>query len=314
MNKNIFLFPGQSSWHEAMFDELRLLDHRLTEDILQTAASILGFSIEPSREKNVGRNLAIQTSIFTANHIYLELLKNTGVKAQASAGLSLGEYSHLLHIGAISFEQGLLLVKKRGEIYEAAPPGAMAALYPITENELLPLIAELNERKKCIAISNYNSPSQFVVAGKRDAVDEIINLADEHYFCNGVVIEPYIAMHSFLFQPVSAQFRAVLNKVERSQPVIPYIPNVEGAPLTEVTPGTLSDCLARHVSEPVQWSKTIEHFYQEDPETRFIEVGPKTVVHDLLTPKWRRFKRYATASRTENTVSHFNEVVNELRY
>ena len=91
----------------------------------------------------------------------------------ASIGLSLGEYNHLLHIGALAFEDALRLVAARGAAYDQGPLGAMAAVFPVDEAAVLDAIERLAP-VGIVEIANFNSPSQFVLAGDRAAVDAVL--------------------------------------------------------------------------------------------------------------------------------------------
>lgn len=136
----VFVFPGQSSRAAGMLagkDAARLIDR---------ACEVLGFDLHGrigfDAPAQPATNLDVQLGVFLANHLHFERAAEAGLAASYSLGLSLGEYNHLVHIGALSFEDAVRVLDARGRIYDydEGPRGAMVAVFPLPLSELCPLI------------------------------------------------------------------------------------------------------------------------------------------------------------------------------
>ncbi len=281
----IFLFPGQSSRDEAMFARL----DRCAPGAGKEARAQVEAVTEKSFDGAFASNLDIQAAVFELNLAYLRLARAAGLEADASAGLSLGEYSHLVDIGALSDIEGRDLVAERGRCYDAGPDGAMAALHPIelvqVEN-LVRLVCEELDDTDAVAISNINTPSQCVVAGRRDAIIRVLELADEIHYVLGNIIEPRIPMHVKRFRPVAAALRPRLERASWQPLRREYWPNVTARAIAAPQPDQIVDHLVRHVYEPVQWRATIEAFCAGFGDPVFVEVGPRQVLSKMIGKRW----------------------------
>jgi len=135
----VFMFPGQSSRYPGMLEKLVEL-HPDNADTVARASEALGRDLRAQyAEGNAeafARNRDIQIGVFLANHLFLRTLQREGIDADYSLGLSLGEWNHLVHIGALPFDQALLAVEQRGLAYDAGPRGMMASVFPISAEEL----------------------------------------------------------------------------------------------------------------------------------------------------------------------------------
>lgn len=281
----IFLFPGQSSRDEAMFARL----DRCAPGAGDAAKARVEATTEKSFDGAFASNLDIQAAVFELNVAYLCLARAAGLEADASAGLSLGEYSHLVDIGALSDSEGRDLVAERGRCYDAGPDGAMAALHPIElmqAESLVHRVCEELDDADAVAISNINSPSQCVVAGRRDAVTRVLELADDIHCVLGSIIEPRIPMHVRRFMPVAAALRPRLERVRWRSPRRDYWPNVEARAIAAPAPDQIADHLARHVYERVQWRATIDALCANFGDPVFVEVGPRQVLSKMMGRRW----------------------------
>jgi [acyl-carrier-protein] S-malonyltransferase len=225
----IFMYPGQSSRYPTCIEKLLAYDP-LPKRILEQAADVLHKDLRREFSSNnadiFACNQSIQVGVFLANFIYGQILKRAGVVAAATLGQSLGEYNHLLEIGLLTFEAALRLVASRGALYDGGPAGVMAAVGPI---EVEPLDAVLRTIDGPVTISNFNSPNQQVIGGRRVPVEAALALLETEHFVQGTVIEPNIAMHTPLFAEVGRRFRPVLEAVEWGSASKPYLPNVTAA-------------------------------------------------------------------------------------
>jgi [acyl-carrier-protein] S-malonyltransferase len=280
----VLLFGGQSSRDAFMFDRLEAVDPRLG-----AAARARAERHAQGDPTDFSSNRTIQVAVLAAVLGWRELLAERGLTSTASAGLSLGEYAHLVDIGALDAEDALALVARRGELYDAGPAGCMAAILPTPWEELAPLVervAAAHGGPEALAPAVFNSPTQTVVGGDAAAVEALIAAADEELYARGILIEARIPMHTPRFAPVAPAFRSVLERTRwASAPRAHYWPNVT-ATATAATPATVVDHLTRHVLEPVLWRDTVDRLIARYPDAVFVEPGPGTVIRDLMARRW----------------------------
>jgi len=307
MKTVVFMFPGQSSRYPEMFE--RLLARPEAAAVVAEASEALGRDLRAHyRHENTqqfDRNRDVQVGVFVANHAYLQVLARFGVTAQYSLGMSLGEYNHLVHIGALGFADAVRLVDDRGKAYDQGPLGQMVAVFPFPLEELEPIV-ERARAKGRIEIANYNSPTQNVIAGDKDALDAAIAELEEQG-CECVLIEPKIPMHAPMFKPVADGLRARLEGAAWKRPTLPYLPNVLGAFEPEATPARVAELLGRHVWQPVLWRKSIDMLTAAHAGATFIEVGPRAVLYNLLSRSWHKNPKHRTDGHDDTALAALAE-------
>lgn len=312
--KLVFMFPGQSSLYPTMLEKLTGL-HDDNARLLQAASDALGRDLaahyRADNEEIFSRNQDIQIGVFLANHMFLQILQAEGVEAELSLGLSLGEYNHLLHIGALDFGTAIKLVEQRGIAYDQGPRGAMASIFPIELAELQEVV-DRTASFGVLEIVNLNSPRQQVLSGERKALDEALRILDEDHYCNATIIEKDVPMHCSIFKPAGDALRAALQQVDFAKPRLPYFPNRLGSIVDEPDQNTFVDLLSSHVYHPVLWRKSIDHIVETWPESVFVELGPKSVLYNLLDRKWHKVPKYRCDS-LEDTAEHLKELTVELQ-
>ncbi|PRQ08010.1 ACP S-malonyltransferase [Enhygromyxa salina] len=310
----VFMFPGQSSRYPGMLD--RLVDlHRPNANLLAWASDLLGRDLAAQYHVDAGeaafaRNVDVQVGVFLANHMFLATLEAAGIEAELSLGLSLGEWNHLVHIGAVSFESALRAVELRGRCYDEGPRGWMAAIQPISDEDLAAVVSSA-AKLGVLEVVNLNSPQQHVVAGERAAVEAAVEHAEDEFYAQPQIIERNVPMHSSLFRVVGERFREHLDQLEFAAPRLPYLPNRLGQLLHNPSRAQLIDLLSTHVHEPVLWRRSLDHIVSHHPDAVFVEVGPMSVLHNLMHRKWLRNRKFRTDSR-EQLADHFASVVAKL--
>jgi [acyl-carrier-protein] S-malonyltransferase len=286
---HVFLFPGQSSVGPNALLRARAA-HPAAEWIVDRARMVLGngraspYLNEGGAELHTNRD--IQLTVFLASQMYLAALQAEGVEAGTSLGLSLGEYSHLVHIGALDFEDALHLVDERGRCSDAAPPGIMATVLAVDHDTVASVVADARTRGP-IAISNFNAPTQHVIAGAQSAVEWAASTLEDEHAAHVTVIERHVPMHSPMMAPVTSAFAPALAGARWKSPARPYVPNVTATPIADPTAGDFISHLARHVSEPVLWQRSIDGLVSANPAAAFVEVGPGGVLHNMIVRAWR---------------------------
>jgi [acyl-carrier-protein] S-malonyltransferase len=314
MTAAVFMFPGQTSRYPDMIEKITAYSASCAA-ILKHASDVLGRDLtahfRASNPVIFARNRDVQLGVFLANHLHMKLLEENGIRAEYSLGLSLGEYNHLVHIGALSFEDALPLIEERGRLYEEGPSGLMISIFPI-DAEIVEEKIKTEKFGERVVIGLYNSPRQQVLSGERDAVNALVAALEEDELIQAVETEPNIPMHAPTFAPVAEKFRPVLERTTFSVPARPYIPNVTAT----LTPGAGAELirthLTAHVCKSVLWQASIDAIAAGIAAPHFIEVGPRGVLYNLFGRGWMPGGRSKTDVQ-ENWPAHIQGLIAELR-
>ena len=310
------MFPGQSSAGPDVLLRARRA-HPAAEHIAGRARVVLG-DARASEYLDTGgarlrSNRDTQLTVFLATQMYLAALGAEGIEAASSLGLSLGEYSHLVHIGALDLDDALRLVDERGRCYDEAPPGIMATVLAVDRDTVQSVVTWARALGP-IVISNINTPTQHVIAGAEPAVAWAATTLEEEHAAHITIIERRVPMHSPMMAPVAEAFTPALARAPWRVPSRDYLPNVTGAPLPDPTAAEFVSHLARHVCEPVLWQSSLEGLFASRPDATFIEVGPGGVLHNMMGRAWRGARRARVdAPDAIEPGEHFAAVVEALR-
>ncbi len=270
-----YVFPGQGSQTKGMGAEL--FDEFC--DLTSKADQVLGYSIKElclEDPDDLLRNTQYtQPALFVVNAMmYLKKIKETGQEPDFVAGHSLGEYNALFASGAIDFETGLKLVKRRGELMALEKNGAMAAVLRWEEEKIREALIE--NKLDTIDIANYNSPGQIVISGLEHDIDRAIEvLAELGARC--VKLNVSGAFHSRYMKPACDEFTKVLEEVSFGDLKIPVISNVTARPHEK---DSIKELLSKQMMNSVKWIETIRYLMGQGEET-FTEIGPGNVLTGL---------------------------------
>lgn len=290
------LFPGQNSRYPAMLEKLVAYDpanQQIVERASDTLGRNLGIHFRAANPSIFDRNRDVQLGVFLANHMHWQMLERAGLRAEFSAGLSLGEYNHLVHIGALSFEDALRVLAIRGDAYDAAPRGMMMAVFPVAAEEMeKTVVAQGQHDKLCIGM--FNTPQQCVLSGERAAVEAAARVADEELFAQSVVVDENLPMHSPLFRSAGEALRPALRRVCWRTPAKPYISNVRGDFVAQATAADFVELLAAHPAQPVRWRECMENLAAAKEGLVFVEAGPKGVLTRFFAKRWLNPLRFST--------------------
>lgn len=289
MQPGVFLFPGQSSVSPDSISRARAA-HPAAAPVAARARAVLG-GARADRYLDAGgarleTNRDIQITVFLATQMYLAALHAEGLASIASLGLSLGEYSHLVDIGALDFDAALSVIDERGRCYDESPPGVMATVLAVDRDTVEEVVARARAHGT-IVISNINAPTQHVIAGEAAAVNQAIAVLEDECLAHVTIIEKRVPMHSPLMAPVAAAFAPALEHAPWRAAAKPYLPNVTAAPIAKPSAADYVIHLTRHVSEPVLWQQSVDRLVAEHPDAWFVEVGPGGVLHNLLGRAWK---------------------------
>lgn len=284
MSSVAFQFPGQASQYVGMARDLYEA-FPLARDFFAQAQEILGFDLAEvcfnGPEERLKQTAITQPAIFVHSAIVSALLRERGVVPDMAAGHSLGEYSALLAAGALSFAEGLRLVKRRGELMQQAgtiAPGTMAAIIGLDERAVAEVCAEASQAG-VVQPANFNCPGQVVVSGAVQAVHRAMELARARGAKRVVELVVSGAFHSPLMEYAHRHMGEVLAAAEIRDAQIPVYANVTARPVRSAA--EIRHLLHEQLSRPVLWQNTVQNMIA-DGATIFYEVGPGNVLRGLL--------------------------------
>jgi [acyl-carrier-protein] S-malonyltransferase len=310
----VFLFPGQNSRYPGMIDKLADLhpgNARLVERASDTLGRDLRAHFRAGNQRQFDRNRDVQVGVFLANELMRATLERTGIEAAFSAGLSLGEYNHLVHIGALRFEDALVLLQARGDAYDDGPRGVMYAVHPIEAAELEPAVARAGRHR--IAIGVHAAPRQCVLSGGAAAVEAVIAEVESGFFVESSVVDPRLPMHSPLYDPVARRLAPALEQTPFWMPWKPYLPNARGRFEPDTSACRLRELLAMHVCRPVLWRESLEAIDAQVPDPVYVEVGVKSVLTNLMGRRWLDRPRFAPDPE-EGLEGHLARTIQEIKH
>lgn len=277
--KRAYVFPGQGAQFSGMGRELYEQSDE-AKRLFESANEILGFRITDIMFEGSADDLK-QTKV-TQPAVFLHsvvLAKVLGVKPDAVAGHSLGEFSALVVAGTLSFEDGLRLVAKRAMAMQRAceaQPGTMAAILALPDEKIEEVCESIDG---VVVAANYNCPGQLVISGAVEAVNLACEKMKEAGARRALVLPVGGAFHSPLMEPARRELEEAIEAAEFHAPVCPIYQNVDAKPHT--SPEEIKKNLIAQLTAPVRWTQIVEQM-ASDGITSFIELGPGSVLQGLI--------------------------------
>lgn len=279
--KTALLFAGQGAQTVGMGKEL-LEAFPIAGELYNRANEVLGIDLKkiilegPISE--LTRSEFAQPAIFLHSWVCFEVLKELekDFSFDATLGLSLGEFTALAVAGVFSFEDGLRLVRLRGQFMQEAceeTEGGMAALILFDLEKTQAVCEECG-----VELANLNCPGQLVISGKSDSVIRACEIARERGAKRAIPLAVAGAFHSSLMASAAVKLEKELETVNISEPRVPVISNVTAKPhLFE----NVKETLVKQVTHSVYLEKSLKNLIAEG-FTRFIELGPGNVLSGFL--------------------------------
>lgn len=274
-----FVYPGQGSQFVGMGKDLYERFPERVEPFYKRAEEALSFDIKSLIFEGPEDKLTLteyaQPAILLDSIIKYELIKDR-LEPEVAAGHSLGEYSALACAGALSLEDAIQLVHKRGRYMQEAVPfgqGAMMAILKLDLKEVEKICQKVG-----VEIANFNAPGQLVISGLRDNVLQAKKLAEEAGG-RGILLEVSAPFHSSLMTPAEERLKRDLERVTFRPPAFPVISTVSGQP--EMDPERIRRLLMGQITSRVRWVDYVKTLRSLGVR-RVIEVGSGEVLTRLI--------------------------------
>lgn len=299
-----FLFPGQGAQAVGMGKEAYGVS--AASELYKKANDILGYDLlelcTGGPKEKLDSTVISQPAIYVTSLAAVEVLRARDGGQQiidsvdVTCGLSLGEYTALAFAGAFSFEDGLKLVKLRGEAMQEAADAAKSAMVSVIglDSDKVQQLCdaanqEVDEADR-VQIANYLCPGNYAVSGGVKGVEAVEAKAKSFKARMTVRLAVAGAFHTSFMEPAVSRLEAALAATEIRQPRIPVISNVDAQPHAD--PATIKKILARQVTSPVQWETTVKTLLTKGLKKSY-ELGPGKVIAGI-------FKRMDKKAEIEN--------------
>ncbi|XP_010921022.1 uncharacterized protein [Elaeis guineensis] len=288
-----FLFPGQGAQTVGMGVEAQSVP--AAADLFKKANDLLGFDLldvcTNGPKEKLDSTVISQPAIYVTSLAAVEVLRTRDGgqdiidSVDVTCGLSLGEYTSLAFAGAFSFEDGLKLVKLRGEAMQDAADAASSAMVSVIglDSEKVQLLCdaaneEVDDKEK-VQIANFLCPGNYAVSGGVKGVEAVEAKAKSFKARMTVRLAVAGAFHTRFMEPAVSRLEAALATTEIRTPKIPVISNVDAQPHSD--PDMIKKILARQVTSPVQWELTVKTLLSKGLKKSY-ELGPGKVIAGIV--------------------------------
>ena len=281
------VFPGQGSQKLGMGSDL-YNKFEFVKNIFKNADEILGYKISDlilnGPQEKLNQTTFTQPAIYLIGHVICEILKKETNffqnKINFFAGHSLGEYTALTTANVMSLEQGLVLLKNRGESMQSAVPlgeGGMLAVLGIQTQEIKNLIEENFKFIRCF-LANDNSNGQLILSGKNTDLDKFALLLKEKKIKN-IKLPVSAPFHCELMRSATIKMKKIINDQKLESPKYRVVSNVTAEEYENID--EIKQLLIKQIESPVRWRESVEYMISKGTST-FVEIGPGKVLSGLI--------------------------------
>lgn len=283
MKKIALLFSGQGAQTVGMGKDLAA-EFPVAADLFKKADDILGYSLSQivfeGPAEDLTKTSVCQPALYVHGLACLAVLREKfpALEFQATAGLSLGEFTAHAAAGTFDFETGLRLVDKRARAMQAAcesSQGTMAAIIGGEEDRVRELAAAAD-----VDVANINAPGQIVLSGEIAKIAVAVSLAKDYSARKAVELTVAGAFHSRLMEPAFRTLSAALAETPMNTPRVSVVCNVDAVTVNDAE--TIRRTLADQVTGSVCWSQSVEFLIDSLLMTHFLELGPGGVLAGLV--------------------------------
>lgn len=280
MGKTAFIFPGQGSQYIGMGKDF-YENIPVCRSVYETASRAAELDVPfLCFEENDKLNITEYTQIamLATEVAILRALEERGIRADVTAGLSLGEYGALAVSGVMSDEDLFRLIRKRGIYMQEAVPkgGAMTAVLGLDTDTIEKVC---NETEGIVSIANYNCPGQTVITGEEAAVQAAAEKLSASGAKRCVALKVSGPFHSPMLAGAGERLGRELKNITLQEMKIPYLANVTADYVKETA--QIKELLAKQVASSVRWQQSVERMI-EDGVTTFVEIGPGRTLAGFL--------------------------------
>lgn len=276
-----YVFPGQGAQFVGMGKDL-YDNSPMARELFEQANNLLGFRITDlmfeGTDEDLRQTKVTQPAIFLHSVLLAKTLGDS-FKPDMVAGHSLGEFSALVASGALSFEDGLLLVSKRAMAMQKAceaQPSTMAAIVGLEDALVEEICKSIDE---IVVPANYNCPGQLVISGSLEGIDLACTKLTEAGAKRAIKLSVGGAFHSPLMEPARTELAEAINSTHFNVPVCSVYQNVNATPVTD--PEEIKKNLIAQLTAPVRWTQTVMNMIADGCDS-FTEVGPGQVLQGLV--------------------------------
>lgn len=302
MAKTAFIFPGQGAQYVGMakdfyekYDECKA--------IIDEADELMDFDLKHilfDENELINKTEYTQAAMLAAEICILKAVELKGIKADITAGLSLGEYAALVACGSLSFADAMKLVRKRGLYMENEVPagqGGMAAVIALDSAKIEEICDKISsETGKVVSPANYNCPGQIVISGVKESVEAAAPLLTEAGAKMVSMLNVSGPFHSPMLKGAGDKLAVELANANVAVPQIPYMNNVAAEVVTDNT--NIKATLEKQVYSPVRWQQTMEKMIEDGVEL-FYEIGPGKTLAGFMK-RIDRSKKVITINTVED--------------